>query len=172
MPSSCVLVRGSKINNGKFDFKAAGPRWTAFRKERVLQGYHMTLTWMVSQSFWRGGDKAPAVCCIYQVDKKDFLSGEVTIVIYENHLISISSLFFPSKSWIHLMWSHTSRVSEPCCPVVVILASFMWEHFLSAQPSYLGCTFSQLQVVMKTITFNCEILLLADDKPWISWLVS
>lgn len=69
---SFVLVMGSKNNNGKFDFKAAGPRWTAFRKERVLQGYRMTLTWMVSQSCGEVGRRLQQFATIYQVDKKDF----------------------------------------------------------------------------------------------------
>lgn len=107
LPSSFVLVMGSKNNNGKFDFKAAGRRWTAFRKERVLQGYHMTLTWMVSQSCGEVGIRPQQFATIYQVDKKDFLSGEATIVIFEN-LISICFLSLVQGLDFHLMQAEKS----------------------------------------------------------------
>lgn len=74
---------GSKNNNGKFDFKAAGPRWTAFRGSPVLQGYRMTLTWMVSQTCGVVGRGLHQFAAIYQVDKKAFMSRKAAIVIYE-----------------------------------------------------------------------------------------
>lgn len=130
LPGPFVLVMGSKNNNGKLDFKAAGPRWTAFRKERVLQGYHMTLTWMVSE-LWRGGNKASTVC-------NHLSRGQQGLFVWRSnhcdiwyHLISIYFLFLqfyilisPDADTGNPIW-FTLNVTKP-----YIGYSFMWTFFL------------------------------------------
>ena len=59
-PVPFVLVMGSKNNNGKFDFKAAGPRWTAFRKQKSPAGLSYDLDLNGVTELRGGGDKASA----------------------------------------------------------------------------------------------------------------
>lgn len=51
---------GSKNNNGKVDFKAERPRWTAFKKTSPA-GLSCDLDLNGVTDLWRGGNEASAV---------------------------------------------------------------------------------------------------------------
>lgn len=166
---------GSKNNNGKFDFKAAGPRWTAFRKERVLQGYRMTLTWMVSQSCGEVGRRLEQFVTIYQVDKKDFFVWRNNHCdIWETPDQSQFSCagpgldFTPHKQWNPHFCTPQKKKKKSTTYLIVSTAvlafgSQLWTVILQL--------FSQLQILGGaggwTVMSDCEILILAGYKMWI-----
>lgn len=178
--SPFVLVMGSKNNNGKFDFKAAGPRWTAFRKERVLQGYRMTLTWMVSQSCGGVGRRHQQFATIFQVDKKGlFVPRSNHCVIWDSPNQHLFSFLVPwlDRTWESL-WNTGDRVKTKHRSVYLFHFLWFW-FFFSVLFCFRALNCSACAALShscgsrgKTITFNCEILLLAAYKTRISWLVS